>query len=218
MYPGRHLPPASGPDSPVDEPNLFDLLKDRRSIRKYRKTKPDPRQIDRIIDAASYAPSAHNAQPWRFYVVSDEKKRDDLIEQMAARFRQDMVKDRVTEKVISQKTRQSARLFGNAPLLIVAGIDMTAMDKYSDAARQQAETLMATQSLAAAIQNLLLAAKAIGLGGCWYCAPLFCSAVVKSVLSLPEAFVPQALITLGYPAERPPAPPRLKLDEIRFTI
>ena len=68
MYPGRHLPRAlAGSNSPAGEEELFDLLKDRRSIRKYRKTKPDPRQIDRIIDAAVYAPSAHNAQPWRFY-------------------------------------------------------------------------------------------------------------------------------------------------------
>ena len=60
---------------------------------------------------------------------------------------------------------------------------------------------MAVQSVALACQNLLLAAHAHGLGGCWMCAPLFAPDIVRSALALPESWQPQALITLGYPAE-----------------
>ncbi len=60
---------------------------------------------------------------------------------------------------------------------------------------------MAVQSVALACQNLLLAAHAYGLGACWMCAPLFVPHVVRQVLELPAAWQPQALITLGYPAE-----------------
>ena len=60
---------------------------------------------------------------------------------------------------------------------------------------------MAVQSVALACQNLLLAAHAAGLGACWMCAPLFVPALVRQVLDLPEAWQPQALLTLGYPAE-----------------
>lgn len=198
--------------------DLLNLIKSRRSIRKYRKAKPDLPKIDRIIDCAIYAPSAHNAQPWRFYIVEDKTKKGDLIECMAARFKQDLEKDHVPMAVIRKKIERSIRLFSNAPLIIIACIDKKKLDKYSDVTRQQAELLMATQSLAASIQNLLLATRALGLSGCWYCAPLFCPDVVKTSLSLPDDHLPQALITLGYPGENPPPPRRDKLDEIRFIL
>jgi coenzyme F420-0:L-glutamate ligase/coenzyme F420-1:gamma-L-glutamate ligase len=50
-------------------------------------------------------------------------------------------------------------------------------------------------------QNILLAAHDAGLGGCWMCAPLFCADVVRDALDLPGDWQPQALLTIGYPAE-----------------
>jgi F420 biosynthesis protein FbiB-like protein len=75
------------------------------------------------------------------------------------------------------------------------------MDHYPDPARAQAEWTMAVQSVALACQNLLLAAEAHGVGACWMCAPLFVPELVRRVLELPGDWEPQALITLGYPAE-----------------
>lgn len=60
----------------------------------------------------------------------------------------------------------------------------------------------------------MLAAHALGLGACWYCAPLFCQQEVRSVLGIPEDVEPQALIALGYPDERPEAPPRYPFEKI----
>ncbi len=219
MYAARQLlHTVEDSNSCLNQGDLLNLIKNRRSVRKYQKMKPSLSEIDRIINCAIYAPSAHNAQPWRFTIVSDEKKKRELAEQMAVRFQQDLKKDSLPKAVIGKKIQRSVRLFSDAPVVIIACIDMTRMDKYPDLARQQAEMIMATQSLAAAIQNLLLAAKAVGLGGCWYCAPLFCPELVKTVLSLPDAHIPQALITLGNPAENPPVPPRFQLDEIRFIL
>jgi F420 biosynthesis protein FbiB-like protein len=79
---------------------------------------------------------------------------------------------------------------------------MVDMDRYPDPERSAAERLMAVQSTALAVQNLLLAAHAEGLGACWMCAPLFCPDVVSAQLNLPEDWEPQALITIGYPAEQ----------------
>jgi F420 biosynthesis protein FbiB-like protein len=78
---------------------------------------------------------------------------------------------------------------------------MADMDRYPDEKRSRNEYLMAVQSTAMAVQNLLLAAHAEGLGACWMCAPLFCPDVVSAELDLPADWQPQALITLGYPAE-----------------
>jgi nitroreductase len=60
---------------------------------------------------------------------------------------------------------------------------------------------MGVQSVALACQNLLLAAHAKGLGACWMCAALFVPELIRTTLDLPETWEPQALITLGYPAE-----------------
>ena len=88
------------------------------------------------------------------------------------------------------------------------------MDRYPDEKRSQAEHIMAVQSVAAAIQNILLAVHAEGLGACWCCAPLFCQEAVRRVLKLPPTLEPQALITIGPPAESPPPPSRHPLKRI----
>jgi F420 biosynthesis protein FbiB-like protein len=80
-------------------------------------------------------------------------------------------------------------------------LSMADMDRYPDERRAAAERLMAVQSTALAVQNLLLAAHEAGLGACWMCAPLFCPDVVSAELQLPADWEPQALVTIGYPAE-----------------
>jgi coenzyme F420-0:L-glutamate ligase/coenzyme F420-1:gamma-L-glutamate ligase len=84
---------------------------------------------------------------------------------------------------------------------------------FADSLVFKAEETMAIQSVAAAIENLLLAATALGLGACWICWPLFCPDVVRTALGLPPDFQAQALITLGYPAESPPRRERVPLSE-----
>src|SRR5947209_2689698 len=110
--------------------------------------------------------------------------------------------------------RFSLRRFIEPPVLILVGYTMEGMDVYPDRAGRAAEETMAVQSAAAALQNLLLAAAANGLGACWCCAPLFCPGIVRQALRLPRAFTPQALLTIGYPAHTPPVPPRKPLDSI----
>jgi len=93
---------------------------------------------------------------------------------------------------------------------------MEDMDSYPDERRQRAERTMAIQSVAASVQNFLLAASALGLGACWYCAPLFCPDVVREILGIPEGVEPQALIAVGYPNEEPEPPPRKPLEEVVY--
>ena len=77
---------------------------------------------------------------------------------------------------------------------------------------------MAMQSLAASIQNLLLAAETKGLAASWMAAPLYCPGTVRNALGLPESLAPQALITLGYGRQLPPERPKLGLDQILLRI
>ncbi len=176
-------------------------LKSRRSIRRYR---PDPVPgllIERILEAAIWAPSAHNRQPWRFAVTTAPATRESLARAMGERLRRDLEADGAPEALIIKDTQRSFSRITGAPCLIVVCLSMLDMDTYPDERRQHLEFLMAAQSAAMAGQNLLLGAAALGLGTCWMCAPLFAPDVVRDLLNLPEDWQPQGLVTVGYPAE-----------------
>ncbi len=181
--------------------NISALFFERRSIRRYT-DQPVPRAlIERLIEVSIWAPSAHNRQPWRFAVVLDSTQKEQLARMMGDQLRRDLEKDGVPESVIAADTARSYARITNAPAAIILCLSMVDMDTYADARRNENEFLMAAQSTAMAGQNLLLAAHDAGLGACWMCAPLFCQTVVQEALDLPDDWQPQALITLGYPAE-----------------
>jgi coenzyme F420-0:L-glutamate ligase/coenzyme F420-1:gamma-L-glutamate ligase len=195
-------------------PNLFDGLKQRRSIRKYQDKSVSKEAVEKILAAASWAPSAHNAQPWLFIVLEDAPAKRRLAQAMAETWTADMTKDGL--KIDDETRRSRIDRFGSAPVLIVASMFMEGMAKQPDAERQSIERDLAMASLGAAMQNLLLAASAEGLGACWFCAPAFCKDTVRKVLGIPADVEPQALVTLGYPAEHPLVPPRKAVREIAF--
>mgnify|MGYP001829172328 CR=1 FL=1 len=120
---------------------------------------------------------------------------------MGERWRRDLAGDGVDADVIERQASISHARITGAPALVVVCMSLESMDAYPDAKRQRAEETMAIQSVALASQNLLLAAHQHGLGACWMCAPLFVPDIVRQALTLPQAWEPQALITLGYPAE-----------------
>lgn len=179
----------------------IEWLLSRRSIRRYQPTPITPDLIEQLLTAATWAPSAHNRQPWRFAVIQNEQIKQQLAHDMGVSLRADLAADHVPEGIIEKDTSRSYQRITQAPLLILLSLSLADMDSYPDEKRQQNEWHMAVQSTALAGQNLLLAAHALGLGACWMCAPLFCPDVVKTSLSLPNDWQPQALITLGYPAE-----------------
>jgi F420 biosynthesis protein FbiB-like protein len=123
-----------------------------------------------------------------------------------------MIKDGMLMEVRENLIKASVERFTRAPVLVVACLSMNDMIRYADESRQKCERDLAVQSLGAAIQNMLLAAHSKNLGTCWFCAPIFCKDTVRKVLKIPEDVEPQALITLGYAAEKPSAPSRRPLQ------
>ncbi len=197
--------------------DLLNLLQGRRSIRRYTEQPIPAAMIERLLTAAVWVPSAHNRQPWRFAVLSEAASKERLARAMGDKLRADRLADGDAPDVVEQDAvRSFARLTG-APVVVVACLTMAGMDRYPDARRNQAEYLMAVQSVAMALQNLLLAAHAEGLGACWMCAPLFCKDVVREALKLPDDWEAQALITLGYPASAGKPASRRPLSEVLTT-
>lgn len=192
-------------------------IRGRRSVRRYR---PDPvpdEDVSAILDAARWAPSPHNAEPWRFVVLADRDAKIRLAEAMGERWRADLAGDSVAPEMIEAELRKSVRRISGAPAAIVVCLTREGLDDYPDSARQQAELLMAAHSVGAAVQNMMLAAHDRGLATGWMCAPLFCPEVVVAALGLPSDWVAQGLITLGYAATSPEAPTRGPLDQLVLT-
>lgn len=194
--------------------DLHNLLRTRRSVRRF---KPDPVPhsiIENILSTAAYAPSAHNRQPWRFMVVTDISLKCQLADAMAKDFEHDLLLDRVpADKVLAQVTRARDRLAA-APVAILLCLDMREMDFYPDEKRRQAERVMAIQSVAAAGLQLLLAAHAEGLGGVWVCSPLFAQETIRKTLDLPEMWEPQGMFYVGYADVNPAVRERKSIADI----
>jgi coenzyme F420-0:L-glutamate ligase / coenzyme F420-1:gamma-L-glutamate ligase len=194
--------------------DLHTFLRTRRSVRLFR---PDPVPeaiLKRIIETATYAPSAHNKQPWRFVVLTSTEAKSRLSKAIADRFRNDMVADGIPEAKIQTRIESTVRRANDAPVIIVLCLDVTQVNPQPEAARQEAETTMGTQSVALAGLQLLLAAHAEGLGGNWICWPLFAPDETRNALKLEPEWAPQGMIFLGYPAEKPETPEKMGLNKI----
>ena len=199
--------------SPLSDAQLAANISGRRSVRRYQPSSVDREVVKRILTAASRAPSAHNKQPWRFVVLDTFESRHALAQAMGQKLRQDRTADGDASDLIEADVDRSHQRITQAPVAIVLCVDMRDMQDYPDQARNEAEYLMAVQSTAMAAQNLLLAARAEGLGACLMCAPLFCPDVVIETLRLPREWRAQMLVTIGEPALPGKERPRLPLDQ-----
>ncbi len=186
-----------------------DLLTTRRTIRRF---KPDPvpdSVLRRLLTAATFAPSAHNLQPWRFVVLRDAALKRRLGEALTDRMRRDMRARNAPEDEIEARVARSLRRLAEAPVVVLLCRDVTVVR-----AEEPQEHTMAVQSVALAGGTLLLAAHAGGLGANWICWPLYAPQETRAALGLPSSWEPQAMILLGYPAEEPAPPPRTPIDDI----
>jgi len=194
--------------------DLHTFLRTRRSIRRF---KPDPipdSVIERILTTATFAPSAHHRQPWRFAVITDLPVKKKLADAMAEKFQHDLESDSLAPNEVNRKVSRSRERIITAPVVIILNLDISDMDSYPDTRRKKAEYIMATQSAANAGMQLLLAAHAEGLGSVWVCSPLFAQKIVQNVLNLPKTWEPQAMYFLGYPEIIPQARERKPIREI----
>lgn len=194
--------------------SLNEIIRGRRSVRRY-DSRPVPREhILAALEAARWAPSPHGRQPWRFAVLLRAERRQALAAAMGDEWRRQLALDGQEQDEVERRLRISRARITSAPAIIVPCLYLADLDVYPDAARQAAETTMAVQSLGCAVQNMLLAAYALGLDTGWMCAPLFCPESVSQAIGLAAGLTPHALITLGYAAADPQRRERLPLDEL----
>ncbi len=180
--------------------DVSEAIATRRSVRRFAPRDVPRRVLAELIAAACAAPAPHHSQPWRFVEIGPES-RPRLADAMAAAWRADLEGDGQPSQVIEESLARSRRQLTDAPILLLACLELKNARPWPDRRRCRAERDMYLQSLGAALQNLLLAAHARGLGGYLKGAPLFCHRAVAKALGLPSAWQPAFLVLLGYPAE-----------------
>lgn len=193
---------------------LLNFLADWRSIRTFKDESIPTALVNRLLQIACRAPSAHNSQPWRFVILAEGDLRQRLAEAMGARLREDRLADSDDMEDIEKEVLLSYARICGAPLAILLCLSMEGSDCYPDEERSRAEYLMAVQGAALAGYNLMLAARAEGLGACWLCAPLFAPQAAKDVLELPQGWEPQGMILLGRPRDEGKRRERMPVERV----
>jgi coenzyme F420-0:L-glutamate ligase / coenzyme F420-1:gamma-L-glutamate ligase len=199
---------------PTRADDLATLLRSRRSVRKYQARPVSREQIEQIVEAARWAPSPHGRQPWRFVVLTRQEPKRLLADRMGMTWQENLEMDGQDAKIVNIRLEKSRQRILTAPAIILPCLYLEDLDRYPDEKRQSDETIMAIQSLGAAIQNMLLMTYDLGLDAGWMCAPLFCPEVVCEALDLDRHLIPHALITVGYAAADPQRRERLPLESL----
>ena len=177
---------------------LDEFLRSRRSIRKFGAATVPEALVREVLETATYAPSAHGLQPWRFALVESQAARNALGEALTTQMRRDMQAENAPEAEIVSRETRSLRRLATAPRII-----LVCRDREAVRVPTQAEALMGLQSVAMAGLQLLLAAHARGLASNWICWPLYAQAETVRALNLPANWEPQGMIFLGWPGETP---------------
>jgi len=197
--------------------DALEAIRSRRSLRQL-DARPVPRELlDQALEAACLAPAPHHTRPWRYVVVSAER-RAALADAMGAAWRADLERDGHPQALIERLLRRSRRQIIDAPALVLACLTHEGLRKWPDERRARNEWAMAQQSVGAGLQNLMLAAHALGLASYWISAPLFAPEAAAEALSLPDDVVAQALVVVGYPAAGAAPKPRPAADASQLVI
>lgn len=174
----------------------IDFIKSRRSIRKFKPTQVKREDIITILETAHYAPSAMNHKPWEFLVITGEKILRmgeiffPIVEQFSAGWKSSNVQDTISR----EEFLSFARNYGGAPVVIIVLFERQELENFQKAY---------LESACAAMENLLLAATALGLGTCWMTGPLADEVSLREILNIPKSKEIVAVTPLGYPVETP---------------
>lgn len=168
--------------------DLYDTIESRRSIRRYKADPVSEEQVLRVLNAARLAPSWKNFQCWRFIVIRSDERRTAVL-------------------TAFDDSNPGKKAIMAAPVLIVLCADPESSGKMGDRPYYLVDAGIA-------MEHLMLAARAEGLGSCWL--GEFREDAAKAALDVPEGWRVVGMTPLGYPDQDPRPRPRKTMEEIAF--
>jgi 5,6-dimethylbenzimidazole synthase len=183
--------------------DVWQAMQERRSCRSFRPDPVDPKTVERILEAGTWAPSPLNMQPWQFVVVTSSEVRESVFQE-AERCRAWAREESGWEWL----DKYQVDFLRQAPVLVVVIGDprKTGVDQF-----QQEGNVAYQHACAAAIQNMLLAAHALGLGGLWF--TFFDRTNLRGILDVEKERMPVGIVCLGHPDKAPRPIPRKAASE-----
>ncbi|WP_067534849.1 coenzyme F420-0:L-glutamate ligase [Nocardia crassostreae] len=172
----------------------------RRSVRQFADTPVEPEIIRAAVGAALTAPAPHHTRPVRFVWLRKRGLRDQLLEAMAEKWREDLTGDGRTPESVERRVARG-RILVDAPEVIIPFCVPDGAHDYPDERRRAAEHTMFTVAVGAAVQGLLVSLAVKGVGSCWIGSTIFAPEVTRDVLGLEADWTPLGAIAIGYPTE-----------------
>ncbi|MBS1696541.1 MAG: coenzyme F420-0:L-glutamate ligase [Actinobacteria bacterium] len=176
----------------------------RRSVRRFSAEPVPPEIVEDAVAEALTAPAPHHTRPVRFVWVQDAAVRAALLDRMKQKWRSDLAGDGRSAEAVEKRVARGDILYA-APELVIPFMVPDGAHSYPDADRTAAERTMFTVAVGAAVQGLLVALAARGVGSCWIGSTIFAPDLVRAELDLPPDWEPLGAIAIGY-AEQPAGP------------
>ena len=195
--------------------SCLDTIFSRVSVRMF---KPDPIPMDvlkRIVEAGIRAPTAGGGQEWYFIIIVSEEKRKkihELLKKAHILYAEKVLRKPLRREVMEKWVKVMEEGEYLAPAYIAGYVDLRE-PIYSDNYREL-ERLWAHQSIAAAFENMILAAWSMGIGSVWLGVPLLMEKEFNEVLEPPSGLELAGILALGYPEEQPKPRKRKSLEEV----
>lgn len=202
---------------------LIEAIKKRRSIRKFKSDKIPKEDIYDIIRTATLAPSAHNKQMWRFIAISNKEVIKEMkraivkeIEEISNRLEVGEAKTKI------KGVRAYSTFFVKAPLVFAVLVkpyhskvdELLKLEGLKKGQFEPLQSYVEIQSVAAAVENLLLSATEKGYGTCWMCGPLIAASALEKILQVEKLWKLMALIPMGIPNQELKPKMVKKIDEV----
>lgn len=209
--------------------NNLDFIYKRHSIRKFKDIDVPLKDIKELIKAATYAPSGKNMQNWHFVVVKNKEKIEEIAK-IVEKKQAELVSASKNEEIRGSfsKFLKYHTVFRNAPVLVIVyagpyptdGLDILKdIGASTDEIHHLLRPSAGIQNVAAAIENLLLAAANMGYGGCWTTGSNYASKEIQEYIGFEkEGYYLASLIPLGVPEESELESPKRKSVEEILTI
>lgn len=192
---------------------MLEAIQNRRSIRKFQKSDLPKAVVEQILQAGILAPSSKNRQPWEFIVVAGAEKVPVL-----AAMREGIQREKAGEALLPGcrqylgGAENTLRIMEEAPVTVFVinplGGDLTAPQTFEERVYE----ICNIQSAGAALENMTLAATALGVGSLWICDLFFAYPELAACLGVRGELI--AAMALGYPGESPVARPRKSVDDV----
>ena len=163
--------------------DVFDVIKNRRSVRAYKDEQIQDDEIEKILEAAILAPTARGEAPWHFTVVQNKELLEEINESVRS------ILSNSGDELLEGIAKAGVNVMHNAPTVVFVSAK-------SDATNMQADC-------SAAIENMLIAAEGLDIGSCWLGLVAIYFSVEENLkkLHIPEGYTPLYGVALGYKVE-----------------